>query len=147
MILYSIIALFVLSILFLIFHKLSNLPHNVFKKILNIFLIFILILFALIFFRINPTLLGTIPAIALFLFRWRNLLKFLGNLFFKNKVRKNSSSMTKKEAYDILGLQEGASEKEVLERYYDLLKKNHPDRGGSDWFSARLNKAKETLLG
>ena len=31
--------------------------------------------------------------------------------------------MTKKEAYEILGLQEGASEKEVLERYYDLLKK------------------------
>ena len=61
--------------------------------------------------------------------------------------RKNSSSMTKKEAYEILGLQEGASEKEVLERYYDLLKKNHPDHGGSDWFSARLNKAKETLLG
>ena len=30
--------------------------------------------------------------------------------------------MTKKEAYDILGLQEGASEKEVLERYYDLLR-------------------------
>ena len=55
--------------------------------------------------------------------------------------------MTKKEAYEILGLQEGASEKEVLERYYNLLKKNHPDHGGSDWFSARLNKAQETLLG
>ena len=27
------------------------------------------------------------------------------------------------------------------------MKKNHPDHGGSDWISARLNKAKETLLG
>lgn len=55
--------------------------------------------------------------------------------------------MTKKEAFEILGLDENAGEKEILQRYYELLKKNHPDHGGSDWFTARLNKAKETLLG
>lgn len=147
MIFYSILVLFGLSIIFLILYKLSNLPHKMFKIILNIFFIFIILLLTLLFFRINPTLLGSIPAIALFLFRWRSLLQFFSNIFLKQKFNKPSNMMTKKEAYEILGLDENASEKEILQRYYELLKKNHPDHGGSDWFTARLNKAKETLLG
>tara|TARA_X000000950_G_C13604171_1_gene532633 strand:- start:82 stop:420 length:339 start_codon:yes stop_codon:yes gene_type:complete len=111
------------------------------------FFLFIILLLALFFFRINPTLLGSIPAIALFLFKWRNLISFFRNIFFKRNLNNTSSKMTKKEAYEILGLNQDATEKEILERYYYLLKKNHPDHGGSDWFTARLNKAKDTLLG
>ena len=55
--------------------------------------------------------------------------------------------MTKEEALDILGLKKGSSKQEILKAYHDLMKKNHPDHGGSDWITARLNKAKETLLG
>ena len=43
--------------------------------------------------------------------------------------------MTKKEAYQILGLEEGASKKEILDSYQSLMKKNHPDLGGSDWIT------------
>lgn len=147
MIFYSILVLFGLSIILLILYKLSNIPHKMFKMVLNIFFIIIILLLTLVFFRINPTLLGSIPAIALFLFRWRNFLRFFSNIFLKQKFNKSSNIMTKKEAFEILGLDENAGEKEILQRYYELLKKNHPDHGGSDWFTARLNKAKETLLG
>tara|TARA_X000000950_G_C13866004_1_gene640752 strand:+ start:1623 stop:1790 length:168 start_codon:yes stop_codon:yes gene_type:complete len=55
--------------------------------------------------------------------------------------------MSKEEALDILNLKDGASKDEILDSYYKLLKKNHPDLGGSNWVTSRLNKAKETLLG
>ena len=55
--------------------------------------------------------------------------------------------MSKKEAYDILGLKEGASRNEIINSYQILIKKNHPDVGGSDWITKRLNQARDILLG
>ena len=36
---------------------------------------------------------------------------------------------------------------EILKRYQDLMKINHPDKGGSEWVTKKLNQARETLLG
>jgi curved DNA-binding protein CbpA len=55
--------------------------------------------------------------------------------------------MTRKEALAILGLEDGASEAEIREVYHRLMLKIHPDKGGSDYFAAKLNRARETLLG
>ena len=55
--------------------------------------------------------------------------------------------MSRKEALKILGLPDNATKKEILDSYHSLIKKNHPDLGGSDWITSQLNKAKETLLG
>ena len=55
--------------------------------------------------------------------------------------------MTRKEALDILGLEDGATEAEIREVYYSLMLKFHPDKGGSGYFAAKLNRARETLLG
>ncbi|MAY90391.1 MAG: molecular chaperone DnaJ [Rickettsiales bacterium] len=90
-----------------------------------------------------------VPALFVFLFKWRSLIFFLRNIFFSTKRSKFSTKniMTKKEALEILGLNEGASKKEIIDSYHTLLKKNHPDLGGSDWITSQLNKAKETLLG
>ena len=55
--------------------------------------------------------------------------------------------MTRKEALDILGLKENATKKEILDNYQKLMKKNHPDLGGSDWITKKLNEAREILLG
>ena len=57
-----------------------------------------------------------------------------------------ASSLTAAQAYEILGLQPGATDDEVRDAHRTLLKSNHPDRGGSTWLAAQINRAKDTLL-
>ena len=53
--------------------------------------------------------------------------------------------MTKKEA--LKSLINRASKEDIIKSYQKLIKKNHPDIGGSDWVTKKLNKARDILLG
>ncbi len=53
---------------------------------------------------------------------------------------------TIEEAYQILGLKEGASEAEIKAAYKKLMQKVHPDHEGSEWMAAKLNAARDLLL-
>lgn len=55
-------------------------------------------------------------------------------------------TMSRAEALEILGLEEGASADEIEAAYKALIVKNHPDQGGTDWLAARLNEARDILL-
>ncbi|KAK8790716.1 hypothetical protein WA588_002464 [Blastocystis sp. NMH] len=55
--------------------------------------------------------------------------------------------MTKREAALILGVRTNSDQKRIQKAYRTILLKNHPDKGGSPYLAAKVNQAKDILLG
>lgn len=61
--------------------------------------------------------------------------------------RASRGAMTRNEAYEVLGLRPGASAADIRAAHHRLMRTAHPDSGGSDWLAARVNMARDVLLG
>lgn len=55
--------------------------------------------------------------------------------------------MKRAEALQVLGLTDPVSDSDVRAAWVRLMRVAHPDGGGSDWLAARVNQAKDVLLG
>ncbi|MGR9051406.1 MAG: DnaJ domain-containing protein [Gammaproteobacteria bacterium] len=58
----------------------------------------------------------------------------------------SDAKMSVDEAYAVLGLKKEATRQEIIDAHRRLIQKMHPDRGGTDYFAAKINLAKEMLL-
>ncbi len=74
---------------------------------------------------------------------WREADKGQGE---RGRTAGSSGAMSRREAYETLGLQEGASPEEIIRAHRALMKKLHPDHGGSTGLAARVNQAKDVLM-
>ena len=61
--------------------------------------------------------------------------------------RSPAERMTAGEARSILGVGEGATVDDIRSAYARLIRKAHPDHGGTDGLAAQLNAARDRLLG
>tara|TARA_B100000035_G_scaffold190603_1_gene162731 strand:- start:4586 stop:5032 length:447 start_codon:yes stop_codon:yes gene_type:complete len=148
MIFYLIAAIVILTILIYIVTEVIHLPKKKFKKYIKFFFLAVIICMVLFLMRFFPAVITSIPAIFLILFRWGNFINFIAKVFLRNKGQHfKKESMTKKEALEILGLDENATKEDIIKSHQKLIKKNHPDIGGSDWVTKKLNKARDILLG
>jgi hypothetical protein len=76
---------------------------------------------------------------------WREDLKFDRDAGQGGAAR--SGNMTEKEAHEVLGLQPGAGKAEIRDAHRRLIKAVHPDVGGSAFLAAKINEAKDRLIG
>jgi hypothetical protein len=60
--------------------------------------------------------------------------------------RGGGGAMSRREALEVLGLAEGASAADIIRAHRTLMKKFHPDHGGSTTLAARVNQAKDVLM-
>ena len=59
---------------------------------------------------------------------------------------RGAGAMSRREALELLGLVEGASAADIIRAHRTLMKKFHPDHGGSTTLAARVNQAKDVLM-
>lgn len=75
---------------------------------------------------------------------WRRAGERDGNA--RGSCGQRASAISEEEAYEILGLKKGASASEIARAHRDLMKKLHPDHGGTTDLAARVNEAKDVLM-
>lgn len=64
----------------------------------------------------------------------------------RTESQPSGPDVTVDEAYAILGLEPGADAEAIKAAHHRLMKQLHPDHGGTDYFAAKINRARDVLL-
>jgi DnaJ domain len=77
---------------------------------------------------------------------WRAHQDGEGNAGADSRKSAPRGEMSLEEATATLGLQPGATRDEIKQAHRRLMKKLHPDQGGSTYLASKINQAKDVLL-
>ena len=66
---------------------------------------------------------------------------------YEQRTNNGTDTFNRSKALEILGLIDPVTEKQIRAAHRRLILANHPDKGGSTFLAAQINKAKEILLG
>lgn len=125
------------------------------RQVIALFAIgsFLAVCIALFFLAVTgrlPAAIGLVAGLAPFVLAWH---QHRAKRTKANENNENAASsgndkkpMTRKDALEILGLEDGAGPEEIKAAYKRLMKKVHPDQEGSEWMAAKLNQARDILL-
>ena len=106
-----------------------------------------LLLSVLLLFTRGPAGLGTLVLLGPLLWSWVGQARVGAAPRGAGRRAAPGGRMTREEAFQVLGLKPGAGEAEIRAAYHRLMRAAHPDVGGSDWLAARINQARDVLLG
>ena len=88
-------------------------------------------------------------SIAAWFLRKKIIFDLLLNFFRKKeKINQNDykQKMSLRESYELLGIDENAPLEVIIKSHKELIRKLHPDKGGSSYLSARVNEARDIIL-
>lgn len=87
--------------------------------------------------------------------RFAKYLPFINRLYQQRNQKNRQQAQTPpagrqgmrfEEAREVLGLKPNHTKDDVIQAHRRMMQKVHPDRGGSDYLAAQINKAKDTLI-
>ena len=94
--------------------------------------------FTIVIIRRNPLLRALFALILPILFPF---------FFARGTTREGArADLSEAEAREVLGVGPYASRDEIINAHHRLMKQLHPDKGGSSYFAARINRARDVLL-
>lgn len=154
MVVYLIIGILLAVLLFMLLNWWANAEVGSAKRSLVWAIVAVCLLLALLLIGTGKAVAAILPAgyAALRMFGPSLAKWFVANRLFGRQGAQQGStagtdSMTRDEALEVLGLEDGASERDINDAYRRLMSQVHPDKGGSDWMAAKLNAARKTLTG
>jgi len=102
----------------------------------------------LLFFPIVLALLIKFKILGYFIYLLPYILRTFSRMNSSNarNTSKNIDISGVEEAYEILGLTLDASDEDVDHAYKELIRKNHPDLGGSEYIAKKINAAREYII-
>ena len=134
-----------IGLLLYILKRLKNRPQRIF------FILIIIVLYLVATGKahwISALVIGLIPIVKklFFILTYLPIIQKFRSKYKSDSSPKNNNSMSKKEAADILGVQENASKDEIILAHKREIQKHHPDKGGTKYMAIKINTAKEKLL-
>ena len=141
--------IFLILVIFILDWLSANNKKQLNKKI-NLIIIFISLLIGIILLIGGLYLYSPLFfSIAAWFLRKKIIFDMLLNIFRKKqKINQNDfkQKMSLRESYELLGIDENAPLEVIIKSHKELIRKLHPDKGGTSYLSARVNEARDIIL-